>query len=77
MLNISASNFFAVSNVMDASSFATRFARRRIGKEMMLGNWKRALHFMCIGRRVINGERVDHGKSPWNMFRSLFHDDER
>ncbi|GMH71726.1 hypothetical protein TrST_g6804 [Triparma strigata] len=48
----------------------------RIGKEMMLGNWKRALHFMCIGRRVINGERVDHGKSPWNMFRSLFHDDE-
>ncbi|GMH65533.1 hypothetical protein TL16_g04218, partial [Triparma laevis f. inornata] len=48
----------------------------RIGREMMLGNWKRALHFMCIGRRVINGERVDNGHKPWNVFRSMFKDDE-
>lgn len=33
----------------------------RIGRELMRGSFEKALRYLCIGRRVIGGRRVDEG----------------
>jgi TruD family tRNA pseudouridine synthase len=48
------------------------YASWYVGKAIVCQEWEAALTYLCIGRRVINGSRVDLDNREWAVFRRMW-----
>jgi len=66
-------NYFGEQRVgLAGETFDVGYASLHVGRAIVRQEWEKALTYLCIGRRVINGRRVDLGNSEWASFRRMW-----
>ncbi|GMH66760.1 hypothetical protein TrRE_jg3236 [Triparma retinervis] len=66
-------NYFGEQRIgLAGETFDVGYASWYVGHAIVRQEWEKALTYLCIGRRVINGSRVDVDDREWSRFRRMW-----